>query len=193
MKPYSYIFQLFAAILGLSSKIEGRLHWAPQMGLELNSDQLHQVLTNAGVPKKYPLALLMPPRSTGKPSAKEAAWENERLTLLFLTTTYYNGGVIASRNPATNTSLRSVQEDWDDMKLAADDFIKALRKVHDEKRLYTSVLRIVKPDAYTTPISFVGVDRVSGVRLDFEVSMFVPCELTDYNTEELSTIELPEP
>ncbi len=193
MKQYSYIFQLFSSILGLSSKIEGRLYWAPQMGLELNSDQLNQVLGSAGVPKKYPLALLMPPRNSGKVSAKEARWENVRLTLLFLTTTYYTGSAIASRNPATNTSLRPVQEDWDDMKVVADDFAKALRKVHDEHRLFASVLRLTNPNAYTTPISFAGLDRVSGVRLDIEVEMFVPCELTDINAESLSTINLPEP
>lgn len=192
MKQYSYIFQLFSTILGLSSTMQGRLFWAPQMGLELNSDQLHQVLGSAGIQKKYPLVLMMPPRSTGMLGAKEASWQDVRISLFFLTTTYYNSHGTANRSLSTNTSLRPVQEDWDDMKVASDDFMRALRKVHDERQLFNSVFRLKKPDAYTTPISFLGVDRVSGVRLDFEVSIFTTCEFSDYDSTALSNIQLPE-
>lgn len=190
MEPYSLLYQIFKAVLNASATIQGRVYWAPQFGIELNTDQLNQVLSEHSIPKKYPLALIMPTRSNGKATAKSNVWEEFSITMFFLRTTYYDGSQVARRNPKTGTSERPVTEDWDAMKSASNDFLKVVKLVQDRDRLHESSFRLSNDPSYTVPVSFIGSDRVSGVRLDFKCSMFVPCELVDYDSDNLPNIEV---
>jgi hypothetical protein len=190
MQPYSLLYQIFKAVLNQSATIQGRVYWAPQFGIEINTDQLNQVFSEHSIPKKYPLSLIMPPRSNGKMGVKSNVWESYSITMFFLRTTYYEGTQVARRNLKTGTSERPVTEDWDAMKAASNDFIKVVKLVQDRDRLYQTSFRLSDDPAYSVPVSFVGTDRVSGVRLDFKCSIFVPCELTDYDPDNIPNISI---
>jgi len=185
MQHYGTIYNVFKAVLNGSQTFGGRLFWAPQNGLELNTDSLSQVFSENAIEKRYPLVLLLPPRGTGSNESRKANWEELNITMFFLTTTYYDGQQVARRNPKTGTSQRPVTEDWDRMKAASADFFKALKLLHDRERLFEDTMQLPETKYFTVPVSFVGIDRVSGVRADFRARIMQPCEIRDYDIDNL--------
>jgi hypothetical protein len=182
----------------MSKGIQGRFHVCPKFGIEINSDQLNEVLDETVKPipgKKYPLALMMPPRSQGKFTEKGGEWEKYRAIMFFLTTTYYDGNnQIKNQNKATGTSMHTVPHDWHDMKRCATNFIKVTDRIQKERGLIASTFRLGgdrDQERMIDPVSFIGVDRLSGVRLDFSFSLFNGCELEDYNESDISSIIIP--
>jgi hypothetical protein len=197
MISYPFIESFFRTVLALSKGIQGRFHLCPKYGLEINSDQLNEVIEDVVKPatgKKYPLVLMMPPRSQSKFTEKGGEWEKYRAVLFFLTTTYYNGSQIKNQNQATGTSMHTVPQDWHDMKRCAANFIKVVNRVQKEKELFQSTFRLGgdnNQERMIDPVSFIGVDRASGVRLEFTFSLFSGCELEDYNDSDISSIIIP--
>lgn len=197
MISYPYIQDLFTNILMKSRGIKGRFFLCPKMGTEINSDELMQVIHDLVIParleKKYPLALMMPPQSFGKYTDTKGEWETYRIVMFFLTTTYYSGSnQTMNPNPSTKTSTHTIPQDWHDMKRCAVNFVNVLNRVIRSEGLFNTTIRLNQErDKMITPVSMVGVDRVSGVQLEFMASLFIGCELEDYAEEDIASIEMP--
>lgn len=186
MTSYTFISQLFTAILSKSKSIEGRFYVCPKLGNEINSDDLGQVIqeNTERLDKKYPLVLMMPPTMRGNYAGNDFGSYN--ITLFFLRTSYY--GEDANINPLTNTSMRTIMQDWAEMQAVWSDFGKALTKL--QAKGYYQQFRIGTREAIIQPISSIGIDRASGVRVDFELQLPYGCEpLSDY--EDINLIEIP--
>lgn len=171
MTGYVFIKTLFTGILEQSTVIEGRFHISHRYGAqEINSDALGELITE--VPdKKYPLSLMPPPHSRGKYSDDrgKGEWERYRIILFFVNTTYSQ-----DINPDTKTSEHPVIKDWDEMKQCALAFKRKLEAV--QRSTPGSVFRVPDNQALCIPVSIVGNDRVSGIRLDFDLDMYIGCE-----------------
>jgi hypothetical protein len=191
MNSYQYIEQLFKNVLITSKSIQGRLYVCPMWGVEINSDTLGELIQNEikhiqG--NKYPLALMMPPRSKGKFTIASGEWEDYAIDMFFLQTSYYAANQVKSINPATRTSTYPVSFDWSDMHTAASNFIAVLNKVQILNNLINTTFRVSSEQKNITPVSNIGVDRASGVRLQFPVSCFVGCVIEDYDDADIPQI-----
>ena len=196
MKSYPFIKDLFTNVLSKSKAIKGRLFVCPKLGTEVNSDELGAIIEDLVVPadrdKKYPLALLMPPVSFGNYTGG-AEWEKYRFMMCFLNTTYYSGtNQTMVPNPNTKTSMHTVPQDWHDMHRCAVNFITVLHRfIKSEGLIKTSFRLDQERDKSITPISEISTKRLSGVRLEFMASVFIGCELEDYDADEICSIEVP--
>lgn len=184
MTTYVYIESFFRSILSQSKTIEGRFYILPRGGEELNSDNLSQVLSEAG-PVTYPLCGMIPPMSTGNYTSKDL-WETFHFTLFFLSTTYYQDGQIKDVIDATQTSGRSVVNEWDAMKRAATDFIRVLDFVQrgtnsTAEPLATNLFRLDPRSKNIQTVSFATTKRLSGVRLEFDAKLYLGCDVSDYD------------
>lgn len=197
MIGYPFIEELFTNILQKSKAVEGRFFLCPNLGREMNSDEMGQViqdLFSAGpIPKKYPLVLMMPPVINGSYAFNKGEWEDWRITLFFLNTTYYKGdNQPKNNNPNTKTSTHTIPQDWHDMKRAATDFIRVLDKVQRLQSLVSGKVRLSQERAQQVEVKTqIGIDKASGVRLDFMISVFIGCELEDYELDDIADIEIP--
>lgn len=198
MISYPYIQDLFTNVLAKSRAIKGRLFLCPKLGTEMNSDELGQVIQDLVVParleKKYPLSLLMPPTSFGKYTEKGGEWEKYRILMFFLNTSYYSGtNQTMVPNTNTKTSMHTVPQDWHDMKRCATNFITVLDRFTRRENLITKTFRLEQErEKIITPVSEIGKDRCSGVRLEFMASLFMGCEIEDYDETEICSIKVPE-
>lgn len=194
MLSYLFLQETFKAVLEKSSTIQGRFHFCPKFGAEINSDQLGEVIAelfqgNQPV-TRYPMALAMPPRSTGGYN-KTDAWDEYSFSIFFLKQSFVDSqNKVQWPNTTTRTSMHSVEMDWHDMKRAAVGFMRALdilqRKQTDSTRSWRT-----KGQSYTSPVSYIGTDRAAGIRLDFTIQLFIGCELVDYTTNDIKLITLP--
>lgn len=192
MIGYPFIEELFRQVLSKSNAIEGRFFFAPKYGHEINSDELGQVITEAislVKNKKYPLALCIPPAYTLDVGVEDP-WKLHVFRLFFLKTTFYKSdNTIANPNQYTGTSQHALMHDWHDMARCAENFIKALKRVQKRLSLQNTSFRLSNTRrAVISPVSFIGTDRVSGVRLDFEASIYTGCDLEDYDPGDLDQV-----
>jgi hypothetical protein len=193
MTNYLFLDELFRSVLSKSKAIEGRFYTTPKFGIELNTDTIGEMLTeallNSDPKKKFPLVLMMPPRSSADIKLKEGGWEEFILTTFWLKTSFYGPG--ANLNPATQTSQHTLEQDWHDMKRAAVNFIRVLKMV-TRKPEFSSVFHLVNstPQQFT-PVSSIGHDRASGVQMNFRVELFDGCTLEDYEPDDIADISLP--
>lgn len=183
MNGYQYIHSLFSSILAQSVTIQ-KLVLLPE-GDELNYDDFKEILVDKTPGAKFPIAAWKPPRSSGPFVAKYDEWEDYRIEMFFLNTTYYNGANQVSRpNSGTRTSSKSVIEEWDDMKLSAVDFLRVLQLVlkgqNSESVNMLNLVQLSSKDKYIDPVSFAGTTRLSGVRLSFTMKLFTNCNIQDY-------------
>lgn len=197
MTSYPFIESFFRNVLSASNGIQGRFHMCPKYGVEINSDQLGEVLEDVVKShgnKKYPIAIMTPPRSQGR-FTEGQEWEKYRGVIFFLTTTYYDGNnQIKAPNKATGTSTHTITEDWHDMKRCAISFIRVLNRVQKEKDMVRNLFRLGSAgdqQCMIDPVSNIGIDRLSGVRLDFTFSLFTGCEMEDYMEENINSITIP--
>lgn len=194
MTSYPFIQYLFVNILLKSRAIQGRFFQC-LTGFEVNSDEMGQVIDDSikRFGPKYPLAMMMPPRTRGNFSYNKGEWESHRFIIFFLKTTYADSNnQVSSRNAATGTSTHTVPQDWHDMKRAAVNFIRVLDRIQRTKNLINTSFRLDPDEKLIDPVSLVGKDRVSGVRLEFNGSLFTGCELEDYEPSDLNSIIIPE-
>lgn len=200
MIGYPFINDLFQSVLNKSAAIQGRFYISEgDNGRELNSDMLGQVLSDVLInqhSKKYPLALMMLPRVHSKFVDLKPDWQMMSITMFFLKTTFYDSSnQTSARNPNTNTSQHQVHQDWHDMARVAVNFLRALDKI--QKPHKTNVPNLMQyfkmphMDKSYYPVSSIGADRASGVRLDFMVETFVDCTLEDYVLSDLMSITIP--
>lgn len=194
MRSYQYLQDLFTNVFRYSIGIGGRFHVSAKGGLEINADQLGEVIKDLVFPpspKKYPLVMMMPPRAIGNYTDKSGEWVKYQVVMFFLTTTHYANNQLKAPNPNTQTSTHTVLQDWHDMNRCAVNFLRVLERIQKSKNLINDQFRLVQVDKVINPVSFIGVDRVSGVRLDFSCSLFIGCTLEDYNETDLNSITIP--
>ena len=174
---YQYIQDLFTSIFENSKNIAGRFHVSHHYGAqEINSDNLGELLTDV-TNKKYPLVVLTPP--TSRLIKPDSDWEYYRIILFFVTTSYYGDGKPINFN--TRTGLHTVLQDWQDMKRCAKGFLAQLKSL--ERVSQGREFRLPNKEMYIHPISIISQDRISGVRLDFDLVLYTnSCEpIDDYN------------
>lgn len=169
MDAYSYIKDLFSGILDQSKAIQGRFYMSYKFGAqEINHDELSQVIGEIKE-KKYPLSLMPPPTSRGAyTDTKKGEWERFRIIIFFVKETYKD-----NVNEDTHISQHSVQQDWDDMKRCALAFKAKLELV--QKATQFKIFRIPDNIGICTPVSAVGIDRVSGIKYDFDFDIYLGC------------------
>ena len=193
MRSYPFIKSLFTNVLQLSHGIEGRFTMSTKNALEINTDNMDQVLPDLAQPdtsRKYPLAIMPAPSSNG--DYVYSGWEEYQFIIFFLKTTYYTGGnQIASPNANTQTSTHTIPEDWHDMKRCAINFLRFLEAVIKANTLQAGTFRLQHGKQFIKPVSSVGVDRASGVMLSFKADVAIGCNIEDYDTEDLNSINIP--
>lgn len=198
MISHPFISELFKNVLSKSRGIDGRFFVCPSMGTEINSDELGQVIEDSfkgsKLERKYPLSLMMPPVSYGFYTHKNGEWEKYRAILFFLNSTYNSGtNQVANINPSTKTSMHSIPQDWHDMKRCAVNFVTVIDKVSRTKGLIKTHFRLdQEKERVITPVSMIGADKASGVRLDMWFSGLIGCNLEDYDEDEIASIVIPE-
>lgn len=192
-----FLTDLFANVLQKSRGIEGRFYVCPNMGKEINADDLDQVITEAfSKPKENktnPISILMPPVISGSFKDKSSEWSTYRLIMFFLKTSYYTGtNQIMAPNQATGTSTHTIPQDWHDMQRCAINFLKVLDHIQRKKGLVRDRFRIdTAPDAVIRPVSNLGVNRMAGVRVDYHVQLYTDCPVEDYGQSDIDNITVP--
>lgn len=174
MRSYPFIRDLFQGILNNSKTIQGRFFILHKYGLQdINYDELGQVFNAIPLTKKYPLVALAPPHAAVKFSGKDDGWKDFRMTMFFMKESYKED--ISSD---TRTSLHTIPDDWHDMSRCADNFLRVLIHVNRSDQRF-----IFKRDHNTLfiPLSQIGADRISGVRIDFDFKLHIGCNLEDYD------------
>lgn len=183
MINYQYIHDLFKAVLSQSKAIDGRFYIGWRYGLQdINYDNLGQMINEAtNNKKKWPLAMMAPPHSLGDINQ----WEEFRILLFFM-----NASMQSQYDPNTMMVTHSVLQDWHDMKRCALNFLNALWSVQDAFKDNNQQTRFVVPKHkyLCVPISYIGADRIAGVRLDFDFKLYTGCMLEDYKGDEYPTI-----
>jgi len=177
MNCYRFIEQLFQGVLDQSTTIEGRFHISHKYGAqEINFDVLSE-LTQEIPNRKYPLSLMPPPTARSEyDGTLDGEWERYRIIIFFVNASFTQG-----INEDTKTSIYKVPYDWDDMKQVALSFKAQLHKI--QKATGGKIFRIPSNTALIYPVSNVGLDRVSGVKFDFDLDIYTGCNPSaDYPT-----------
>lgn len=196
MLGYPFINELFKAILTQSKQIQGRFYICPHWGAELNGQNLDQIVDKSvptDVKGKYPLCIMMPPRSSGDFTRADHIKKRQYdFQLLFLTTTYMNSdGTPKSPAPDGLSSTHTIFQDWHDMQRCAEDFITMIGTLIGDYGLGSSfILSQRKPQIMST-VTTIGNEGVSGVMLSFGAYIFPGCEVEDYPAGAAATIDIP--
>lgn len=171
MIGYQYIEDLFKAVLTQSKAIQGRFYIGHRYGLQdINYDTLGQAITDhLPSDKKWPLVMMAPPHSIGDIEG----WEEFRIISFFM-----KRSEIEDVNTDTKMSHHTITQDWHDMKRCALNFLSALWSVQDAT--FGKKFRVPKHKFLVVPLSLVGADKVSGVRLDFDFKLYTGCFIEDY-------------
>ncbi len=194
MRSYPFLIDLFKNVLQKSKAIEGRFYVSSNAGQEINSDVLGQVISDTLTQvqeKKYPIAMMMPPVSRGESKYNQQEFERYSISMFFLKTTYYDSqNQVSNPNPNTGTSMHTIPQDWHDMKRCATAFMRVLDKMQRSESML-SYFRLDTGEKFFKPVSNIGIDRASGIKLDFQVQLFTGCEIEDYDVNDISTITIP--
>lgn len=177
-----YIYQFFGTIFTSIPLIGKRFVVAVGYGNDLNADNNNDVIIGNAInqtawKKKYPCSVLMPLVEVGGNEAKGTT--RYRIELYFLTTSFSSGnGIIKNANIQTNTSKVSVKEDWNEMRLVAETFKNTMNQVmYSDLRILQNIRPVKSTEYRYSRVSLVGNDRVSGVKLTFEIDLVIGCEI----------------
>ena len=191
-----FITELFQSILTQSRTVQGRLFYLARGGAEVNAEDFDAVISQSfesPADKKYPVAFLLPPLSRGFFTDAGGEWETYNVTMFFLTSTFYDADGTKAVNPDTQTSTHTIQHDQHDCGRAARNFILVLDRICRRRGLVQRKIQYLGKDAVlVTPVALLGVDRLSGVRLDFPVRVFNGCTLEDYSPDGIEEIVVPQ-
>lgn len=195
MTGLPFITEFFTNVLSKSTVMEGPLIYCARMGAEVNFEEFDQVIAQAfaGRPAKaYPVPLMMPPLIRGNFTNED--WDRYQFTLFFLTSTFYDPETgTTAPNPDTQTSTHTILQDQHDMIRAAKDFLSVIDQVSRRRAMVNSSFRLgQRSEKMITPVALIGVDRLSGARLDFDATVFTGCKVEDYTTDAIDEIVIPE-
>lgn len=187
IQHFNKIKTLLSDVATASTVLNGRAFMSNKYGAqEINFDSITELITDAvGYIKKYPLCVMPPPHSYSTLS-RQNSWERYRVTLIFCDTTFYNNSTISKQNPSTKTSTEPVEDIWDRMRDESKRFLQSLQIVQFNNPSFRIVSSV---QALTTPFSNVGVDRVSGIKVVFEIELFNECDFT-YDKNLLNAITI---
>lgn len=195
MLSYPFLQETFTAILKESKVIQGRMMIAPYFGYDLNSAITSDMIESMDPERKakFPLCIMMPPKSTANYDSDRDFKDRYNIGLLFLTGTYQTGsGDVKTPNPQMpNKSNHTIVQDWHDMKRCAKSFMQVLRQLIIDKGLNNKLSICSSPTPAIVPVSTVGNDRLSGVYLTFDATLWSGCELEDYAEGYMDRIVLP--
>lgn len=181
MTGLPFIIDLFTGILAQSKAIKGNFHIGFRYGLqEINMDQLGEVMKEVNPTNKYPLSIITPPHSQLRFTDEMGEWERYRIIQFFMVKSYTNADLtIKDENLKTGTSKHSIHFDWHDMKRCAVNFGRAL----------CILQRSIKPARFRMPpnqvlfaaISQVGADNASGIKMSYDLDVWLGCTKEDYD------------
>lgn len=177
-----YLYQFFGTIFTSIPLIGSRFVLAEGYGNDLNADNNNDVIIGNAInqtawKKKYPCSVLMPLVEVGGNEAKGTT--RYRIELYFLTTSFTSGnGIIKNANIQTNTSKVPIKDDWNEMRVVAESFKNTLLQIMYSDIQVLRNIRPVKSTQYRYDrVSLMGNDRLSGVRLSFEIDLVIGCEI----------------
>lgn len=195
-----FITEFFKRVLDRSRGIQGRFVYCPKQGAEINSGDFDQVIKDLfsqdPQPKYYPACFMTPPVSEGKFFNPQGEWEQYRITLFFLTTTFADSyGDTKDPNLSTGTSQHDPMMDQHDMGRCARNFLfvlnQLMRRRTDPSLLKKFQLETSDP-SQVLPVAFLGGPNLTGVRLLLRCAVFNGCELEDYDATDILNIAIPE-
>lgn len=179
------LYQLIQHILEYSTTIEGRCIVAEGYGNDLNTNNLAEIIADSlgsiTTVEKYPLAVILPPTEIVK--SHDEGWSVFKLNLYFLTTTFYdNNSALGSShiNTLNNSSNYPICNNWRDMRLAAGDFRRMFNSYIRKYNLLDKVREVQHSTDVYNRVSLKNNDRLSGVSLQFDAEIFMPCSVQDY-------------
>lgn len=179
MTDYEYIEALFRAVLDKSIKVQGRFFVAHRYGMqEINYDELAQPIKDYVEPltKKYPLSMMTQPVSYVHLSGRNDGWEVYRIMMFFVDITAKPENI----NPRTRTTTKSQSATQQEMKRVAMSFLRQLQKL---SRIPPVSFEVSDNQMFITPVHKVGMDGVSGVKVDFDLKMQIICATEDYEND----------
>jgi hypothetical protein len=189
-----FIYQLFKEIFRHSTVMEGRF-FVVRSGSDTNIDNHGEIVRDfmGGLTilnKKYPAAILFPPMESVQSYAK--GWSTFRMVMYFLTKDGRTGAN-ELKTPDYNALIsdHSAILDWKDMRECAGDFRVALTSLVRQPSIGSKIRTTNSSDSIDR-ITWVGNDKLNGVRLQFDLELFMPCELADYPDNLFSLITIPD-
>lgn len=140
--------------------------------------------------RKYPAALLFPPYETVASYSK--GWSTFRMVMYFLTKDGRTGAN-ELKTPDYNALIsdHSAILDWKDMRECAGDFRVALNNLTRQPVIGSKIRPSGTADSIDR-ITWAANDKLNGVRLQFDLDLFMPCELADYPDNLFSLITIPD-
>ena len=188
-----FIYNLFQEILNHSTVIEGRFA-VIKSGADTNESNHGELVRDAlgglTTTRKYPAAVLLPPMEI-VPSYNKG-WSTYRMVMYFLTLDGRTGAnELKTADYDALISDHPVTHDWKDMRECAGNFRVAFNNVVRQPSVINQVRdNHTNPDMYER-ISWAGNDKVNGVRVSFEVDLFMPCDLADYPANIAQLVNIP--
>ncbi len=186
------LYELIQHILKYSAIIQGRCIVAEGYGNDLNANNLAEIIADSlgsiTTIKKYPLAVILPPIETVRSyeNPDTSGWSTFKLNIYFLTTTFYdNHSALNSSyiNTLSNTSNYPICNTWKDMRAVAGDFRRMFNHYIRKNNLLDKVREIQHSIDVYSRVSLKNNDRLSGVSLQFDAEIFMPCTINDYPIE----------
>lgn len=198
-----FIKDLYAAILAKSKVINGRFYICPFWGQELNKGNIAEVVSwvepYLAATQKYPAALLMPMKEVGNfqyqdDNSVQNAYSYLECTMVFITNAYVTGQNQPS-SPAVGTNMptHTIPDTWHDMARCAKDFIIVLYNGILAKGLQNTIFISENHKQEILEVTNKANDSVTGVLFRFYIQVASGCEIEDYNSDYLETIDWPDP
>lgn len=190
----SYLYDLIKAILEQSTTIQGRFFVAEGYGNDLNTGNFDNIIKDAlsnikPGGKKYPLSIMMPPVEQ---EGAAAGWSTFQVKIFFLNLAYQDENGIKNQNLENNTSETQIFEDWEAMRTCAGDFREAFNQTVRYSNLLGSIRNSQNSLAVYERYSKMNNDGCNGVSIAFDIQLFRGCVISDYPSNYLSLIDLPE-
>ncbi len=185
------LYQLIQHILKYSTTIEGRCIVAEGYGNDLNTNNLAEIIADSlgsiTTLQKYPLTVILPPTEmvSSYENPDTSGWSTFKLNLYFLTTTFYdnNSALDSSRiNALNNNSSYPICNNWKDMRSVAGDFRRMFNNYIRKYNLLDKVREVQHSTDIYNRVSLKNNDRLTGISLQFDAEIFMPCSVQDYLT-----------
>ena len=198
-----YIKSLFSAILAQSKVIDGRFYICPFWGNEINKLNLDEITSWVepfiDTMQKYPAAILMPMREVGNfqyqddPSTVNA-YSTIECAMVFITNAYVTGqNQVSAPAAGTKQPTHTIPDTWHDMARCAKNFLEVLYAGIEARKCGPAPYIFISEKGQQSIIEVTskGNDEVSGVMMRFSIGLFGGCDLEDYNSDYLTTIQWP--
>lgn len=188
------LYEIVRVILKASKVMEGRFIVAEGSGNDLNTNNFNDIVKDAlsnykPIGKKIPVSVMMPPLQII--DSYEGGWSRFKIEHFFLCATGYTGSSeLKGMNISSNTAEHSIQYDWKDMTEVAICFRKQFNLSIRNSGYLHRLNSATNAKDYIRRVSNMGNDKLTGVRLSYELNLAIPCTIDDY--ENSAPIILPD-